>query len=195
MSRQLAPLKPARGRRPKHAGRLLDRVLKENRLDRRTQTARMLDSVANDLAAERGGWQRVSAGEEIAIRRIAFLTLLCSSIESWALQQPGGVIAEGKLLGPLAKGYATHQANLVRTLAVVGIRPDRQPEQSLTDYLRQREIATEPAHSPAGGVGGESAGRRSGLGFDGPSPSPPNSPPAPPPAPPPTAPSRARKDD
>jgi hypothetical protein len=132
-----APLASGIGRPPKHAGRLLSRVVRKNQLDRRTGVSRLLERVANDLADDRGGWANVSAAEEIAIRRAAFLTVLCGSIEAWCLGQ-GDVIHNGELLGPLKKGLATHQANLIRTLTALGLRPERTKVPSLEEYLANR---------------------------------------------------------
>jgi len=140
MPSRLTPLAPGIGRPPKHAGRLLARVLRKNRLDRRTRVSKILDHVATDLAADFGGWPCVSASQEIAIRRAAFLTVLCSSIEAWCLRQPD-VIVDGELLGPLKKGLATHQANLIRTLAALGIRPRAERVPSLQEYLASRHNA------------------------------------------------------
>jgi len=131
------PLAPGIGRPPKHAGRLLSRVLRRNQLDKRTRTAKLLQRIADDLAADRGGWANVSATEEIAIRRAAFLAVLCASIEQWCLGQ-ADVIVDGELLGPLKKGLATHQANLIRTLAALGFRPERTKLPTLNEYLSAR---------------------------------------------------------
>jgi len=137
MPSRLAPLASGIGRPPKHAGRLLARVLRKNRLDRRTRVSKILDHVADDLAGDLGGWPHVGASQEIAIRRAAFLTVLCASIETWCLKQPE-VIRDGELLGPLKKGLATHQANLIRTLAALGIRPRAERVPSLSEYLAAR---------------------------------------------------------
>jgi len=133
-----APLATGIGRPPKHAGRLLTRVLKRNELDRRTRVSKFLQKVADDLADDRGGWEHVTAAEEIAIRRAAFLTVLCGSIESWCLGH-AEVIVDGELLGPLKKGLATHQANLIRTLSALGFRPDQAEKlPSLAEYIQSK---------------------------------------------------------
>jgi hypothetical protein len=121
-------------------------VVRKNQLDRRTGVSKLLERVADDLAGDRGGWASVSAAEEIAIRRAAFLTVLCGSIEGWCLAQ-GDVIANGELLGPLKKGLATHQANLIRTLAALGFRPERTKTPTLAEYLASRGNGTPDAHN------------------------------------------------
>ncbi len=146
-----APLASGIGRPPKHAGRLLSRVVRKNQLDRRTRVSKLLERVANDLAEDRGGWANVGAAEEIAIRRAAFLTVLCGSIEAWCLGRD--VILDGELLGPLKKGLATHQANLIRTLAALGIKPEPQRGPSLSEYI-QAHYPADGKNATPGSVGG-----------------------------------------
>lgn len=152
-----APLASGIGRPPKHAGRLLSRVVRKNQLDRRTGVSKLLERVADDLATDRGGWANVGAAEEIAIRRAAFLTVLCGSIEAWCLGQ-GDVIVDGELLGPLKKGLATHQANLIRTLAALGFKPERIKTPTLSEYLAAK----------AGGGNGPSGSAGTSQGHDQP---------------------------
>jgi hypothetical protein len=125
------------GRPPKHGARLLERVLRENRLDRRTATAKLLARIENDLANDRGGWPSVSAAQALLIRRAGFLALVCSSVENWLLKQPA-LVVKGELLGPLKKGLATHQANLARVLAALGIEASASKVPTLEDYLSRR---------------------------------------------------------
>jgi hypothetical protein len=155
-----APLASGIGRPPKHAGRLLSRVVRKNQLDRRTGVSKLLERVADDLATDRGGWANVGAAEEIAIRRAAFLTVLCGSIEAWCLGQ-GDVIVDGELLGPLKKGLATHQANLIRTLAALGFRADRAGKQpSLAEYIAAGTEQHDYAEAkPRGQAGGAESGK------------------------------------
>lgn len=129
------------GRPPKHGARLLERVLRENRLDKRTGVAKLLASIENDLAADRGGWPSTSAAEALLIRRAAFLALVCSSVENWLLRRPD-LVVNGELLGPLKKGLATHQANLTRVLSALGIKSNTPKVPSLEEYLRQRGAAS-----------------------------------------------------
>jgi hypothetical protein len=147
-----APLASGIGRPPKHAGRLLSRVVRKNQLDRRTGVSKLLECVADDLATDRGGWANVGAAEEIAIRRAAFLTVLCGSIEAWCLGQ-GDVIVDGELLGPLKKGLATHQANLIRTLSALGFRPERIKTPTLEQYLAAKSAGNGTPGSAASSQG------------------------------------------
>jgi len=49
--------------RLKHGSRQLERLLKTNQLDRRTGTAKEFHALQDRLAEERGGHERLSAGE------------------------------------------------------------------------------------------------------------------------------------
>jgi hypothetical protein len=129
--------KRLQGRPPKHGARLLERVLWQNKLDKRTGVAKLLASIENDLAADRGGWPSTSAAEKILIGRAAFLALVCSSIENWLLRQPE-LVVKGELLGPLKKGLTTHQANLTRALSALGIKSSAPKLPTLEEYLSTR---------------------------------------------------------
>jgi len=95
------------GRPTKHGARLFPRLFEQNGLDERTGPAKLLRSAADDLANDRGDWKHCAAAEEIAIRRAAFLAVLCSMIENWVLK--AGPIVDGELAAILRKGYGTHQ--------------------------------------------------------------------------------------
>lgn len=144
------------GRPPKHGARLLERVVRENRLDRRTNVAKLLASIENDLAADRGGWASTSAAETLLIRRAAFLALVCSSVENWLLRQPE-LVVKGELLGPLRKGLATHQANLARVLSALGIKSSASKVPSLEDYLAACGATAQGHDQPNGKANGQAA--------------------------------------
>ena len=150
------------GRPPKHGARLFARLFEQNAVDGRTGPAKLMGGVADDLASDRGGWKYCTAAEEIAIRRAAFLTVLCASIENWVLHN--GPISDGELVSVIRKGYGTHQQNLIRTLALLGLRPDRMERlPSLAEYLEARASggnghqahteAPEPTNEPAADAG------------------------------------------
>lgn len=128
------------GPRPlKHGLKALEARLKNDTLDGRSQTARMLRTIAEDLAGDRGGWEHCTAAERILIERCAAVTLLCSSIEAFVFRQGSPVTANGELLAVLRKGYVSHFAALTRALSGLGLRPDRPPKDpSLEAYLAAR---------------------------------------------------------
>jgi hypothetical protein len=141
MTKRKRPIHPTPGPPPKHAGRMLERVLKQNKLDMRTNTAKMLKIIGDDLAADRGGWQHCTAGERILIERCAAVTLLCSSIESFVFKGNGPVTPNGELLSVLRKGYIAHFAALTRALTALGLERRQAEPQSLAEYLRERDAA------------------------------------------------------
>jgi hypothetical protein len=127
----------------KHGARLLEKVLRANQLDRRTNTAKEFHALQEALAADRGGWDHCTAGEKMLIERAASLCLICRAIERWALTH-GIVDQAGTLSPPLFKGYTSHASALQRTLATLGLRPDvveRLPD--VREYLER--AATEDA--------------------------------------------------
>ncbi|MGH7788224.1 MAG: hypothetical protein ACRERC_15245 [Candidatus Binatia bacterium] len=155
----------APGRQPKHAGRALARAFASlNKLDKRTGLVRDFHAAQDALAADRGGWDNVTNGERVAIEVAAAELIITRAIFAWAIQQQS-IITEGedgpRLLGPLAKGFTSHTAQLVRTLAALGLRPDRADKApDLGSYLAARAAAPAPPPPPpdatAAPVGGDS---------------------------------------
>lgn len=142
------------GTPPKHGARALARHLAAGTLDRRTWIAKELDGIADALAADRGGWSNVSAGERILIERVAAEVLFLRAIEGWAFRQESIVEELGvegpRLLAPLAKGYTSHLSAMTRALAALGLRPDKVDRlPSLGEYLQQREQTNGNGHSAA----------------------------------------------
>jgi hypothetical protein len=127
---------------PKHGVRQLTRLIKENALDRRTKPARLLQTVANDLAADAGGWQYLTHRERLLIRNLAAVSVVVQTIEGYALQD--NPLPDGQLLPVLARNYLGYCNTLRLGLAELGLRPAR-PEKDVTlqDYLRAREAGTE----------------------------------------------------
>jgi hypothetical protein len=119
----------------KHTGRALARHLAANTLDGRTWIAKQVKEIRDDLAQDKGGWERCSAAEKILIERAAALSVIVQSIEWWVFGQQGVVTPDGELLSVLRKGHATHVANLARILAALGLK--REPRD--TDPPIERE--------------------------------------------------------
>ncbi len=127
---------------PKHGSRLLQRILRENALDRRTAIAKEFHAVQDALVADRGGVDNCTAAERILIERAAALTLICRAIEAWAFKV--GVLNDaGTLSPPLLKGYTSHASALQRTLATLGIAPDK--VERLPDVRAYLQAAAEAA--------------------------------------------------
>jgi len=128
----------------KHGSRALERLLRENALDRRTKTAQQYHALQDALAEDRGGWGNCTAAEKILIERTAALTLVCRTIELFVIKR-GILDAAGMLAPVLAKGYTSHAAALTRALVALGLRPD------LVERLRDAgTIAAE--HTPSDAV-------------------------------------------
>lgn len=103
---------------------MLERILRENALDRRTGTAQRYYGLQDALIADRGGEAHCTAAERILIERAASLALICRTIEHYVIRC--GILDPTGVLTPvLAKGYTSHAMALQRTLQTLGIRPDK----------------------------------------------------------------------
>lgn len=127
-------------RPPKHGSRQLERLIRENALDGRTKTARMLRMIADDLAEDAGGWTRLTNREKLLIDRTATAAVIMQSIEGWVLTQPGPVDEKGDLLNVLRRGYLAYLAQVTRCLVALGLKPDRADRgPTLEEYIASRE--------------------------------------------------------
>jgi hypothetical protein len=128
-----------RGRQPKHGSRALERVLKENLIDQRTTTARMLRQIREDLAADAGGEAALSNREKMLIDRSASILLICSSIETWAFSQKD-LLTNGALPDVLSGHYLAYANSLRLNLVSLGLKPTRpDSEPSLHEYPEQKK--------------------------------------------------------
>ncbi|MBX3027663.1 hypothetical protein KF840_22420 [bacterium] len=137
------------GTPPKHGARSLARHLAAGSLDQRTWIARALAELRQDLAADAGGYDRLTARERLLVDRCAAAALICSTIEGHVFQADRLVDAAGELLPILRRGYVTHVQSLSRMLQALGLRPDRAADlPSLDAYLRDRATtAAAPAEA------------------------------------------------
>src|SRR5262245_52961442 len=127
---------------PRHAARLLQRVLRENALDKRTGVAKEFHALQDALAADRGGWSNCTAAEKILIERASALTLIVRAIEHWAFKT-GVIDRAGTLSPPLLKGYTSHVGALQRTLATLGTRVDIAERLRRGDWTHDVETITD----------------------------------------------------
>lgn len=104
------------GRKPTHAARMLARLWRENRLDKRTGPFKAIQAQANSYADRWGGWENLDALDESLIQSAAFLRTICTTIETFSLRGREIIDGGGALLPVLAKNYVTYQQALVRTL-------------------------------------------------------------------------------
>lgn len=128
-------------RKLRHGARALEQLMKTQKLDMHPTVARMIRSVENDLAADYGGWARVSTARAILIRKAAWLTLITDSLEHFVGRQGGPLTAEGDLLGAVARPhYLAHVNALGRLLETLGLdRADVEPL-TLAEYLATRTV-------------------------------------------------------
>ncbi|MBX3024431.1 hypothetical protein KF840_05925 [bacterium] len=140
---------PRRAGAPLKSGaRSLARHIAAGSLDRRTWIARALADLRQDLAADAGGLDRLTARERLLIDRCAAAALICSTIEGHVFGHADRLVDNaGELLPILRRGYVTHVQSLSRMLQALGLRPDRTVDvPDLDAYLRDRAA---PAAAPA----------------------------------------------
>lgn len=140
------------GRPPKHYVRWLSRQLKEAGLDGRTQRAKALQSIANVLADDAGGWPCLTNREVMLVRRTAALLLLCETIEQYVFSQQSPFTENGELLNVLAKNYIAYSNTVRLNLVALGLkpaRPDAMP--SLQDYIASKAGGGNGTPGSAGG--------------------------------------------
>lgn len=133
-----------RGRGPKDASRTLARHLAANTIDGRSWVARALKSLRDDLAADAGGWDRLSRREQLLLDRACAVAVIAMSIEGHVWHH--GPLDNGDLRGVLKKGYLSHVNTLANLLGQLGLRPDkveRLPD--LAQYLAAQTSAATPA--------------------------------------------------
>jgi hypothetical protein len=153
--------KPPPGRPPKHGARALERLLQQNKLDKRTRTAKLLQSIANDLAADAGGWAHLTAREKLLVERCAAQALIVASLEGWVFQQASLIDAGGEMLGVLRKGYTAHVAALARNLVALGLKPNTAKKlPTLGEYLASRQSGAESDAPAAGSPSPQPSGDR-----------------------------------
>jgi hypothetical protein len=128
------------GRKPLHGSRALERVLKENLIDQRTTTARMLRQIRQDLAEDAGGEAALTNRERTLIDRTSCVLLLCSSIENWAFSQKE-LLTDGALPNVLATNYLSYvNTARLKNLISLGLKPSRpDAEPDLSTYLQQQK--------------------------------------------------------
>lgn len=138
---------PRAGAPPKHGARALARHLIAGTLDQRTWVARALRDIRQELAADAGGYDQLTARERLLIDRCAAAALICSTIEAHVFGSGRLVDDAGELLPLLRKGYVSHVQSLSRMLQALGLRPDQAAKApSLEEYLAARTV--EPAAAP-----------------------------------------------
>jgi len=131
------------GGQPKHAGRLLARTLREGRLDKRTTIARAHRELITAYTEHIGGSPTVT--QVALIDRIAFVELVCATIENHVLAAGSPLDKDGMLLPVLGQNYTTWAAQLARMVGQLGLAPHERPALELHTYLRG---ATAPNTAP-----------------------------------------------
>jgi hypothetical protein len=141
----------------------LSRFIAGGKLDRRTWIARALAEIRRELAADAGGFERMTARERVLLDRCAAATLICSTIEAHVFGHDP-ITDAGELMPILRRGYVTHVQSLSRMLQALGLRPARGEKlPTLTEYLAARATVPEPVVGDAAEPAGSTIAAPDGL--------------------------------
>lgn len=144
------PYRRPSGRPPTHKVRGVERRWRAGKLDGRRKETKQIEALADDFAADAGGWENLTSREIALVHTAAFSAWVCQQTAGWALTRDDGVIkADGTVPAVLGKTFVAYANTLSRTLERLGLRPDRVKEQSLDDYLRARTNGSGAAQNAA----------------------------------------------
>jgi hypothetical protein len=167
------PYRRQPGRKPTHNVRGTERRWRAGKLDGRRLETHQINALADDFAADAGGWPNLSNRAVALVHTAAFAAWVCQQTACWALTQDGGIIApDGSVPAALGKMFIAYANTLSRTLQALGLHPeqgDRMP--TLQEYLAGKAqnaaadddpkptasatTATVPEPSPAAGDAAE----------------------------------------
>lgn len=142
------------GRKPSHKVRGVERRWRAGTLDGRRRETKQIEAIADDFAADAGGWSHLTNREVALIHTAAFSAWVCQQTATWALRRDGGIIAaDGTVPAVLGKVFVAYSNTLSRTLERLGLRPDRADKlPTLESYLRERTPGAQngtQAHAPS----------------------------------------------
>ena len=140
-------------------------------IDRRTVAGQALLAWRNELLADLGGEDAVSA-QELALVDLATRTrLYVDSLDAWLMAQPSLVNHRKKAVLPVLRERLALQDSLSRILGQLGLKRRTKPVPTLTEYIEtkyQRTDATPDASSSPPGTREKPSGtRRSGPAQSG----------------------------
>lgn len=155
------PYRRRTGRKPTHKVRGIERRWRAGKLDGRYRETQQIEALADDFAADAGGWAYLTNREVALIHTAAFAAWVCQATAVWALRRDGGPInPDGTVPAVLGKTFVAYSNTLGRTLEKLGLRPDRADKvPSLPEYLASKKngngthangnqaAATEPPHT------------------------------------------------
>ncbi len=107
-------------------------------IDMRTVAARELIAWRNELIADLGGGQAVSAQQRALVDLATRTKLYLDSLDAWIMEQPSLVNARRRAVLPIVRERQQIADALSRYLQVLGLERRVQPVLSLDEYLRSK---------------------------------------------------------
>lgn len=140
-------MRNAGGRPPKDASRVIQRAVRENRLDGRNRWVQLRNRTSSALLTHYALVGDFAA--QIVADRVSFKLIIVTSQEGRVIRDGGPVIENGDLHLALRKnGYGTYTAAITRDIALLEEMSAKRAAKggtSLEDYLRQRTPASAQA--------------------------------------------------
>ncbi len=118
-------------------------------LDRRTAAARGLMRWREELLADLGGEENVSAQQLAIVEQVTRLRLYCDTLDAYLVEQAGGLVNRRRRTAlPVLLQRAQLGDSLLRHLQALGLERRVRPLPALRAYLEQRERPEETRSDP-----------------------------------------------
>ncbi|MCJ7525852.1 MAG: hypothetical protein MUP71_11640 [Candidatus Aminicenantes bacterium] len=101
---------------------------------------RLVDGVINELIADLGGEQEITASQKIIISAIRQNLIFLALVNEWIAQQPSIIDIKGEMLSPLNGFYLACQNTVTRNCRELGLKRVS-PVESLESYLAAKASA------------------------------------------------------
>lgn len=108
-------------------------------IDRRTAAARALIDFRDQLVADKGGPDAVSAAEMALIEQATRLRLYVDHLDAWLMEQPSLINKRSRSVLPAPRERAALGDSLVRVLSQLGLERRTRDVPSLRRYLAERQ--------------------------------------------------------
>ena len=127
-------------------------------IDRRTAAARALLGWRQELIADLGGPEAVSAQQMAIVELCARARLYVDSLDAWLFEQPTLISKRRKAVLPVLRERTQIADSLAKYLGQLGLFRRRPPELTLADYLKRAESQPHAHNATLAGRSGPEGG-------------------------------------
>jgi hypothetical protein len=117
-------------------------------LDRRTRAARALLTWRQEIAADLGGADSLSAQQRAVLEEAVKLKLMLDSLDAWILAQPSLIDRRKRALLPVVRERQSLADALVRYLTTLGLERKARDVTDLRSYLTAKANGTPGEERP-----------------------------------------------